>query len=164
MKIILTLVVSSLFLVSCGFHMLHDIGDSNSKLSSITLEDIEAEKDYLLRRYVEDYMFLNTSRKKTIGLSIKVNKSKKYSVIKQDNAVSGQDLMVVAKYSLKDLKTNKVIKKGFVRVIASVNVLISPFASEANLDKAYSDALKEIARILKINISIDLKDHENSYK
>lgn len=155
MKTLLLALVYCLLLASCGFRPLHE-SSRQDVFSSIRLGRIEGEQEYLLKRYLENTLHLNNSGTKSVELDVSAKKSITSSIIKHDDAVSGQDVRVTANYVLRDLETNSVIKSGVVKVVVNASLVDSPFASESNLDKAYSDALKEVSSILKTHVAMVL--------
>ena len=156
MRSLLLFLFISLFSISCGFHKLNT--DSyNSFLSRIKIDEVKGEQDYLLKRYIQETFHLNNNVKKTISLKVSVNKSIVSSIIKADNTITGQNIIVNATYSLHNLTNNKLIKSGNIKIIGDSSSIYSPLATEANLEKAYSDILMELARVLKMRVSIALK-------
>lgn len=159
---ILSLIAALCILASCGFTPLHQANDGNyDLLKSIKVNNIQSEKPYLLRIYLENELNPNNEpHEKCIAVDITITKSLENLVIQSDSTITRKNLVIIASLALKDLQTNQQIDTSIVKVVTSFDEVSSPFASFQKEEKAFDDGMKEIAKSLRTRIIILLKNHD----
>lgn len=160
-KFILSLFVLVMLVLntSCGLAPLNKISEKNYKiLSSVKVTSVTGTNaPYKLKAYLEDQLNpLNANVRSNFNVEVTLNQTLEDLIIKREATVARKNLAVIAKYKLYDIKTRKLLKSDTVRVINSFDEVASPFASFYKEEKAYNDALQEIARSMKNRIISDL--------
>jgi hypothetical protein len=143
-------------LAACGFTPLHQTREHS--LNQVEIAEIKGEQAHVFRGYLEDAMYFDQSDEvKSIKLDVELVKTSDTALLTKDHTILRKDLNVVAKYTLRRMKDSRIIDTGTVKVIGGLEEVKSPFASFVQEEKIHDDSLKEIARLLKIKVSLALR-------
>jgi len=147
-----------LFLVGCGIRPLYKVNNEYyDVLAQIKVSAVEGKKSYLLRHYLDHTLNPNDiSMEKHFTLDVKVNDHTGNSLVLEDSTTTSSDMIVTAQFDLYSIDDDKKIKSGSIRVVTNFEEPQSSYASFAQKNKAYDNALKEIVRSIKSNILVAL--------
>jgi len=152
------LVIAVMLLSGCGLRPLYKVNDAQYDiLTQITIRNVEGEKNYLMKHYLDHALNPNDiSAKKYFTLDVTLSHHVGNTLVLQDSTTTSSDMVVVANFSLRSIAEDKEIKSGSLRVVTNFEEPQSSYASFAQRNKAYDNALKEIVRSLKGNILVAL--------
>jgi hypothetical protein len=155
-------------LLGCGLTPLHKLHNEDyTILTKVELGKVDGKKSYILRNYLEDQLDPNNlNESKEFVIDISLNSSTEAALVQKDSTISNSDMIVTAHFSIKRIKDNEKIKDGHIKVVTNYEENLSSFSSFSQKNKAYDNALKEIARSVKSYIIIALLNknyitHEN---
>jgi len=168
-------IVFLLFLSSCSFHTLYEYeGNSYAKLSQVGLGKIDGKRPFLIKQIFQNEFYLNEDD---------LHKTKKYEIylnlgdgigdwlIQSDSTILRKSLIINANFSLKSIKTGKVIDSGQVKSIVIFSESPSAWSSYVSEEKAYENATKDVMRLIRIQTSLLLaklqkkeEEYENKHK
>lgn len=146
------------FLLGCNLTPLHKLdNEDHTILTKVMIGRIDGEKDYILRNYLETQLNPNNyNSQKEFIIDLNINSSIAAALVQRDSTISNSDMIVTAKFTIKRVKDHKKIKEGNIKVVTNYAENLSSFSSFAQKNRAYDNALKEIARSVKNRIIIAL--------
>ena len=146
-------------LFSCGFTPVYKKGENSliNKLSSIKIEKIAGMDGQELRSRLADKLNPNGNvSQKLYKLKITLFREYKAIGIQQDREATRFNVIIKANYKLYNIKNNKVIDSGDVRVLGSYDIVDSQYASFVSEQDTIYKAVSELAEDIKTRLSTSL--------
>ena len=158
-------VILLFFISSCSVYTLQSFDKTTySKLAQISLIESNGKNRYLIRKSFQDEFYLNGNdlyKDKKYGLHINISDSASDWLIQKDSTILRKNLIVVATFSLKDLKTEKVLASGSERSLIIFSETPSAWSSYISEEKAYEDAIYDVMRSVKTQVLLFLNKEKN---
>ncbi|MCH9753617.1 MAG: hypothetical protein K0T99_01795 [Alphaproteobacteria bacterium] len=149
-------------LFGCSLTPLHKFNNEHdSILTKVELGKINGEKEYILRHYLETELNPNNVQsEKDFVLDLHLAYFSEPTLVQKDSTIANSEMIVNASFALHNIKNNKKIKEGNIKVVTNYEENLSSFSSFSQKNKAYDNALKEIARSVKSYIIIALLNND----
>ena len=120
-----------LILSNCGYEPIYSKNVNRDKdLLSVSVKNIKNRSGQILRNTLLNQ--INPERERAIikyRLGIKISESKTNLAYRRDMSATRQDLEVIAKYVLTNVKTNEIVLKEETKSISSYDVVESVYAT-----------------------------------
>jgi LPS-assembly lipoprotein len=158
MKIRAFLVAVSLALAGCGYHPLYGNRADEVKsgdLSQIYVAAISDRPGQQLRNYLLDQVNANGQPARPIyTLQTSLTIASTGVSLSRDNTNSRTNITAIAKYSLQETASGKILFAATSRGTDSYDVLLSDFATLTSREDAVNRALREVADDMGTKISV----------
>ena len=148
-----------LILSNCGYEPIYSKNVNRDKdLLSVSVKNIKNRSGQILRNTLLNQ--INPERERAIikyRLGIKISESKTNLAYRRDMSATRQDLEVIAKYVLTNVKTNEIVLKEETKSISSYDVVESVYATLIAEKDARERNLEVIGDEIYINLVIFFK-------
>ena len=145
---------------SCGYQPIYsDNTYANKQILSVSVKNIKNRSGQILRNTLLNQ--INPERERAIikyRLGIKISESKTNLAYRRDMSATRQDLEVIAKYVLTNVKTNEIVLKEETKSISSYDVVESVYATLIAEKDAREKNLKVISDSIYTNLVIFFKN------
>ena len=149
-----------LILSNCGYEPIYSKNVNRDKdLLSVSVKNIKNRAGQILRNTLLNQ--INPERERAIikyRLGIKISESKTNLAYRRDMSATRQDLEVIAKYVLTNVKTNEIVLKEETKSISSYDVVESVYATLIAEKDAREKNLKVISDSIYTNLVIFFKN------
>jgi hypothetical protein len=153
------------FISACSVHTLQSYDKTMySELAQVSLTGNNGKDPYLIRKNFQNEFYLNGDdlyKNKKYGLYLNISNSVADWLIQSDSTVLRKSLIVIANFSLKDLKTNKILTSGSARSLIVFSESPSAWSSYVSEEKAYEDAVSDAMQSVRIQVSLFLAKEKN---
>ena len=157
------LILSSVLVLvsSCGFSPLHSKNsrehysvDVVKKMKETWVEHIPGRSGQVLRTVLMDSLNPESTPVKSYFRLIVVLDEREYPVgIQQDRRITRYNIVEEASYSLRSIKTNKIIDKGQIRLVGSYDAVDSDFATFAAKQDTVKRVMEELGYELEARVA-----------
>lgn len=158
----LLILCSVLAVVSaCGFSPLYSTKARESysvdvvkKMKETRVEHIPGHSGQILRTVLMDNLNPESARVKPYFRLIIALDEREYPVgIQQDRRITRYNIVEEATYSLRSIKTNKIIDKGSIRLVGSYDAVDSDFATFAAKQDTVKRVMEELGYELEARVA-----------
>lgn len=146
-------------LAACGFHPLY--GDrsisavSAVDLAAVQIDLIRDREGQMLRNELLDrFQPRGAALKPLYGLNIVLTQQRVGLAIRPDETGSRANLIIVAKFALRDLASGDVVFAGSTRAVTGYNVLSSDFATTSSEADAIRRAVGDLTEQITTRVSV----------
>ena len=158
-----TLIAAALLaLTGCGYRPVYGdrspatVGDAaGPSLAAVKILGIADRRGQILRNFLLDRM---TPRGEPATprytLTVTTNESRRVTDSRPDGTATRADLVVVARYNLRDATTDLVVFTETAEGLATYNLLTARFASVASEDEARRRAVEQVADQISLQVSL----------
>ena len=150
---------------ACGFHPLYssEPGQNGGRqvLASVYVDSIAGERvGYELRNnLIDGFSATMRPQQATYRLSVKVEQYLQGIAVANNAAVTRYNYTLNANYELSDMRTNRVIKSGLERTLASYDVVSSPYATLIAQQDAQRRGAQDIASRIQLDVAAYFERH-----
>lgn len=144
---------------ACGFQPLYgdrSIGAvSTVDLAAVQIDLIRDREGQMLRNELHDrFQPRGAALKPLYGLNIVLSQQRIGLAIRPDETGSRANLIILAKYSLRDLASGDVVFSGSTRAVTGYNVLPSDFATTSSETDAIRRAVGDLTEQITTRVSV----------
>jgi LPS-assembly lipoprotein len=161
---LVALAAAALAASGCGYRPVYGeqaaatVGDgARANLASVKVLGIADRRGQLLRNYLLDRM---TPRGEPAApryvLAVTTSESTRTTDSRPDGTATRADIIVVARYNLRDATTDLLVFSERSEAIATFNLLTARFASVASEDEARRRAVEQLADQISVQVSLFL--------
>jgi hypothetical protein len=153
-----------LLISSCSVHRMSSYNkEMHSELAQVGV-NVSAGKDiYLIKQAFQNEFYLNADdvyKEKKYDLYLRVSDGVGDWLIQDDSTILRKNLSMTINFSLKKIKTDKIIASGSAKSLFVFSESPSAWSSYVSAEKAYENALGDAMRSVRIKISLSLaKQH-----
>jgi len=156
------------FVSACSVHTAHNYNKAMySELAQVGLTVSKGKDPYLIKQSFQNEFYLNGDdlyKNKKYILQLNISDSVGGWLIQSDSVILRKSLSLAASFSLKDLKTNKVLTNGTTRSLVVFSETPSAWSSYVSEEKAYEDALHDAMQNIRIQVSLFLAKQKHKGK
>lgn len=146
-----------LCLFGCGFKPLYSSnfeGDVANELGKVRVSVIEDREGQLLRNYLLQRIdTLKNGQSPQYTLDIKITKTSFAIAVREDATATRKNMKLIARFSLYDLKTGKLLHKGSSVSINSYRQDDAPFVTMTSEEDAKRRNIKNLAQDILLRLS-----------
>lgn len=152
-RTLLVLCAAAPALAACGFTPLYGTPGVTSSLSAVQVSTPEGRIGQLLREHLDDALAHNADAPPIYRLNLSLGEQRYPRGVRVDNVATRYEYVLVAAYSLNDVKSGAVAKTGRVRVEVTYDSADQPYASVAAQQDAEDRAAGEAARRIELELA-----------
>jgi LPS-assembly lipoprotein len=140
-------------LAACGFTPLYGTPGVTSSLSAIQVATPEGRTGQLIREHLDDVLAHDSAAPPAYRLNLSLGEQRYPRGVRVDNVATRYEYVLVAAYTLNEVGSGAVAKRGQVRVEVTYDSADQPYASVAAQQDAQDRATGEAARRIELELA-----------
>lgn len=163
LRLLSLIAVATIVLAGCGYRPLYgDRGtvggaDVRKYLAEVKISGIADRRGQILRNYLLDRMNpAGEPAQARYVLSVTTTESSRITDSRADGTATRSDLVVVARFNLRDANSDAVVYVDRTEGVSTFNLLTNRFASVSSEDEARRRAMELIADQISLQVSLFL--------
>ena len=141
-------------LAGCGFTPLYAASNGvTPKLAAIQVQRPDGRPGYLIGQSLEDELGHNADAPAQYKLVVSLGETRTPRGININNVASRYEVDMIAKYSLKDIKTGAEVTHGIVSVNATYDSAVQPYASLTGEQDGERRAAEQAAQRIRLELA-----------
>ena len=145
--------LASLALAGCGFTPLYAAPSLVSNLASIDVSAPQGRAGFLMRQHLDDAFGKSHAGPAAYRMELSLSEARYPRGIRTDNVATRYEYVLIANYTLANLPSGALAKKGQVRVELTYDSADQPYASIAAQQDAEDRATEEAARRIQLELA-----------